>query len=1274
MNEIRDFKALRIVLASNEDVLSWSHGEVTKPETINYRTFKPEKDGLFDEKIFGPTKDWECYCGKYKRIRYRGVVCDKCGVEVTQSKVRRERMGHIKLSAPVAHVWFFKGTPSKLSQILDISPRSLDAIIYFAEYLVIDVNDDKRAQVLQTIEEQLEERKEEIKKNFAEQAKEAEKTFKEEIKKVNVKNKEQAELIISEIELKAKAKQASLREEELAEITRLENIFKTLADKVKSIAPNTLLSEEDYYKFIEYGVEDFVKVGMGAESLREILKKLDLAKLAQELRAEVQSSTGQKLLKATKRLRVVESLRNANIDPSSMIMEVLPVIPPDLRPMVQLSGGRFATSDLNDLYRRVINRNNRLRRLIDLGAPEIILRNEKRMLQESVDALIDATQRPSSSRAVMAKPLRSLSDMLKGKQGRFRQNLLGKRVDYSGRSVIIVAPDISLNECRVPKEMALELFKPYVLRELIFKGYAPNVKSAKHVFERRGVEVWDILEEITKNHPVLLNRAPTLHRLGIQAFYPVLTEGSAIGIHPSVCAGYGADFDGDQMAIHVPLSKKAQEEAIELMMSTNNLLRPSDGEPIMTPKHDVFLGCYYLTTMIEETESVKSYTEEEAILAFQSEKILLQEPINLYYQGEKIKTSVGRLMFNQVLPEDMRYVNQVVKGGALKDLIARCLSKYGSEKTVELIDNLKRLGFKYSTYSGVSISIFDALIAPEKKKLIDQAEAKVEEIDRNFRKGLITDGERIRLSEEVWASLTNEIDEITWKNLPADNSLRLLLDSGARGSRDQIKQLAGMRGLVVDPLGRIIELPTKTNYREGLGVYEYFTSTRGARKGLVDKALKTADAGHLTRRLVDVTHDVIVREEDCATKEGILFENTESSKKFANRLLGRFTVNDVKDEKGKVLIKKGQLLSEDILAKVNLEKIREVNVRSPLTCETKYGVCQKCYGYDLAAKELVKIGTPVGVIAGQSIGEPGTQLTMRTFHLGGIVGLDITQGLPRVDEIFEARTPKTAAVVTEIPGKVKIVEENDIRIVKVTAEDKAGKIEKEYPIPVATELKVNDGDLVAVGDALTTGHLDLKTLLETKGIKAVQQYCISELQKVYDSQGAPINEKHFETIVRKMSEKVKIETQGDTNLLPGELVDKVRFADENAKVIAAGGEPATASVVILGITRAALFTESVLSAASFQETISVLTEAAISGKIDHLRGLKENVIIGRLIPTGERARLNGSAIKEEGVIAAEKVEVSALETVKENLSQTEETSETKKLVEAIQEEQEQKSD
>ncbi|MDP2671841.1 MAG: DNA-directed RNA polymerase subunit beta' [bacterium] len=1244
MNEVKDFAALRIILASPEDIKSWSHGEVTKPETINYRTFKPEKDGLFDEKIFGPTKDWECYCGKYKRIRYRGVICDKCGVEVTQSKVRRERMGHIKLAAPVAHVWFFKGTPSKLSQLLDITPRSLDAVVYFAEYLVVDTDEDKRAQALSSLSEEVKNRQEEVKKEFEERSKEIDKEVKEEVEKVGVKNKEQRELIVDELKLKEKARLASLKEEEAAEMARVEEISKTLSDRIKTIKKMSLLSEDEYQRLADYKVEGFMKVGMGAEALLEILKTLDLNELARGLREEFQNSTGQKQLKATKRLRVVEGFRNADIKLDWMILESLPVIPPDLRPMVQLSGGRFATSDLNDLYRRVINRNNRLKRLTDLGAPEIILRNEKRMLQEAVDALIDASQRPTTTRAGVQQ-LRSLSDMLKGKQGRFRQNLLGKRVDYSGRSVIIVAPDIKLNECRLPKEMALELFKPFVLRELIFQGYAPNVKSAKHVFERRGTEVWDILEAITKNHPVLLNRAPTLHRLGMQAFFPILTEGSAIGIHPSVTTGYGADFDGDQMAIHVPLSMASQEEAINLMMSTNNLLRPADGEPIMTPKQDVFLGCFYLTKMLE-AEPKGLYSEENAITAYQSGKISVQEPINLFYKGEVLKTTVGRLLFNLALPEELRYFNDLVKGPILKGLFSKSQNLLGKDRTVKMIDDLKDLGFLYVTESGLSMSITDCEIIPNKAKLIAQTDKKVEEIEKNLRRGLITETEKVRLSEELWAELTTEIDELTWRNLSPNNPLKMMQESGARGSRDQIKQLAGMRGLIADPLGRIVELPQKSNYREGLDVYEYFTSTRGARKGLVDKALKTADAGYLTRRLVDVAHDLLIREEDCGTKEGLLFRQEEERPgKFLERLVGRVAAVAIKGKNGKVAKKAGVIVAEEDLADLEKAEVKEALMRSVLTCETKFGVCQSCYGRDLSTKKVVGMGTPVGVIAAQSIGEPGTQLTMRTFHLGGIIGLDITQGLPRVDEIFEARTPKTPAVISELPGKVAVVDSDEGRKVRITASDKGSKVEKEYVIPVTSELRVKDDDQVEAGDPLTSGHLDLKTLLETKGIRAVQQYVIGELQKVYESQGAPINDKHFETIVRKMSEKVRIETSGNTALLPGELVDKVRFAEENAKVLAQGGEPATAAVVILGITRAALYTESVLSAASFQETTSVLTDAATSGKIDYLRGLKENVIIGRLIPTGESARLTAKVenLEETPVVAAEEVDIAEAE-------------------------------
>ena len=1247
--EIKDFEALRIILASSEDILSWSYGEVTKPETINYRTFRPEKDGLFDEKIFGPTKDWECYCGKYKRIRYRGVICDKCGVEVTQSKVRRDRMGHIILAAPIAHVWFFKGSPSKLSQLLNITPRSLESIIYFAAYLVVGVNEDKRKEALEKVEQKIKKAKDEVSAEFKKREKEDEKETNEEIKKLDLKNKEQKELIVDEIRLKGKAKIAVLKKEEKDEISKIEDEGVAIRERVKSISSLSLLSEEEYLRFVGYKIESFVKVGMGAEALLEALKTVDLAKLAQELREEVQNTSGQKQIKATKTLKIVEGLRNAGVGLERMILKYLPVIPPDLRPMVQLSGGRFATSDLNDLYRRVINRNNRLKRLTDLGAPEIILRNEKRMLQEAVDSLLDSPQKPTTRAAVATQQLRSLSDMLKGKQGRFRQNLLGKRVDYSGRSVIIVAPDIKLNECRVPKEMALELFKPYVLRELIFQAYAPNVKSAKNIFERRGEEVWDILEDITKNHPVLLNRAPTLHRLGFQAFYPILTEGSAIGIHPSVCAGYGADFDGDQMAIHIPLSRASQDEAIDKMMSTNNLLRPADGEPIMTPRGDVFFGIYYLTR-VEEGEPRGIFSADEAITAYQAGEIKLREPIKFLDKKKVITTSVGRIFLNEILPEELQFINEEIIGPKVKNILTKSKKLFGVERTVQLIDDIKDLGFHYATESGISMSISDSEIIKDKNEFIKKADKKAEEVEKNLQKGLITDNEKTRLVEEIWANVTAEIDEKTWVGLSKDNPLRLMQESGARGSRDQIKQLAGMRGLVADPMGKIVELPSKSNYREGLDVYEYFTSTRGARKGLVDKALKTADAGYLTRRLVDVAHDMIIREEDCKTKDGIYITKDDGrSTPFTQRLLGRRLAEDLLDEKNKVILKKGELITDENIEKVKNAKILQAKVRSTLTCESKYGICIACYGVDLSINKVVAIGTPVGVIAAQSIGEPGTQLTMRTFHLGGVVGLDITQGLPRVDEIFEARLPKTVAVVAEIAGKVHVTESGEGRTVRVVSKGKSSKSEKEYTIPVSSELVVEDGQEVEPGDRLTGGHLDVKILLDTKGIRAVQQYVISELQKVYESQGAPINDKHFEVIVRKMGEKVKIESPGDTPLLPGELVDKVKFAEENAKVLAEGGDPSTASVVILGITRASLYTDSVLSAASFQETTSVLRDAAISGKIDYLRGLKENVIIGRLIPTGERARLDkvkGSRDMEKSFVEAEKIKLKEVEIEK----------------------------
>lgn len=1226
MNELIDFESLKITLASTEDIKTWSFGEVTKPETINYRTLKPEKDGLFDERIFGPTKDWECYCGKYKRIRYRGIICDKCGVEVTQSRVRRERMGHITLAAPVVHNWFFKGSPSKLGLLLDISPRSLDAVVYFASYLVIEIDADKKKDVLEGLEKELEKKKKEQAQNLKEKLDEEEKGAKKEITSVKSggKGKETVDLKIEELQLSMRQRQAKIREDAAQEVSRLEEIYKSVADMVNAIKTLDLLSEEEYLKLADYDAEDFLKVGMGAEAVVQVLERLDLAKLSVSLREEITKTSGQKHIKATKKLRVVESMRKAGISPIWMIMKVLPVLPPDLRPMVQLSGGRFATSDLNDLYRRVINRNNRLKKLIELGAPEIILRNEKRMLQEAVDALIDS-QRVKNTRA--SQDLRSLSDMLRGKQGRFRQNLLGKRVDYSGRSVIVVGPELELNEAGIPKEMALEMFKPFVLREIIAQGHAPNVKSAKHFLERRTGEVWDILEAITKNHPILLNRAPTLHRLGIQAFYPILIEGDALRIHPCICAGFNADFDGDQMAIHVPLSEKSKEEAKSLMMAARNLVRPADGSPITLPNKEMALGVFYLTSPDNNAELYEGiFTDEkETLLALSTRKIAIRQKIHVRIGKEIIETTAGRVLFNMQLPESMRFINETVSAAMIKKFINGAIDDMGEEEVSSLIDRLKGLGFEGATFSGLSVSVFDCRIVTEKEKIIETADGKVEGIEKNFRMGLITRDEQKRLSQEVWLSVTNELADLTWRNLAEDNAIKIISDSGgSRATAEQIKQLSAMRGLVTDPSGQIVPLPIKSNFREGLSVFEYFTSARGARKGLADRAIKTAESGYLTRRLVDVAHDAIIRLEDCGTKEGIKFSKSDKRQApLFSRIIGRVTAADVTAPKGKkVITPANTLLDEKMVQEISKSGVEEVIIRSPLTCEAKHGLCTMCYGKDLVSREMVAIGTPVGVIAAQSIGEPGTQLTMRTFHTGGIVGLDITQGLPRVEELFEARTPKYVAQIAEITGKIKIEEGEDGYTIRIKSTNLKPPVEREYFVLPTAELNVSDGDLVAAGTPLSSGYLDIKEVLSISGLRASQKYIIDGAQEVYESQGVAINDKHFEVIVKKMSEKVRIETSGDTVLLPGELIDKNRFQDENAKVLAEGGEPSTAQVVILGITRAALYIESFLSAASFQETTRILTDAAIEGKTDKLLGLKENVIIGRLIPTSEdRARI-----------------------------------------------------
>jgi len=1226
MNKLTDFTSLQIKLASPEVIKSWSHGEVLKPETINYRTLKPEKDGLFCERIFGPTKDWECYCGKYKRIRYRGIICDKCGVEVTQSRVRRERMGHINLACPVAHIWFFKGSPSHLSLLLEISPRNLSGIIYFAKYLVVSVDKEAKKDVFKKLDDQFDAKIKELElqaKTAITEAQAKGKVTSAESKK-KIKAKEQLDLALSEIDLKTKKEIAGLREILSTEKDTAKEVFNAVKDLVKRTRMQTVLSEEEYLKLMEYDAVDWLKVGMGAEAILEVIKQLDLTKLAVRFREEIQKYSGQRQIKAIKVLRIIDAFSRVSIDPSWMVVTTLPVLPPDLRPMVQLSGGHFASSDINDLYRRVINRNNRLKHLMNLGAPEIILRNEKRMLQEAVDTLIDTSQARAVKRRGV-KELRSLADMLRGKQGRFRQNLLGKRVDYSGRSVIVVGPNLKLNQCGLPKIMALEIFKPYVLRELINRGFAPNVKSAKHVLECRPAEVFDILEDVIKDHPVLLNRAPTLHKLGIQAFYPVLVEGSAIKIHPCVCAGYNADFDGDQMAVHVPLSQESMKEAIEYMMPNSNLLKPADGSPITIPNKEMALGIYYLTSidsLLKEAATIFT-NQEEAIFAWQTKAIELRQPIRVRLD-EIVTTTVGRLLFNQALPKALRFINDSVNAGGIKSLMKKSLKQCSQEETVQLIDELKTLGFLVATNSGISVSVNDCKIIGNKDKLINEANKKAALIEENYKNGLITREEKRRLSNELWMDTTDDIATATWDNFEVNNAVRTIIDSGGtRASKDQVKQLAAMRGLVVDPLGKIVELPTKSNFREGLSIFEYVTSSRGSRKGLTDSAIKTADAGYLTRRLVDVAHDMIIRLEDCGTKNGLKFVNTGTrGKAFAIRITGRFLAEPIINPRTKkTLFAKGVLIDEEAAEAIIAAKVESVTVRSPLTCQARYGLCSQCYGWDFSTKKPVTIGAPVGVIAAQSIGEPGTQLTMRVKHFGGIVVSDVTQGLPRVEELFEARTPKLAAPLAEISGKIKLKETPQGYQLTITPIGAKGQMHT-YLVPLTATLKVKNNDLVAVGERLATGALNVKELLATTGLLSSQEYLIEEIQAVYESQGIPIHDKHMEVIVRKMSDKVQIDSVGDTNLLIGEFVELPRFAAENARVKAAKGQPATARQVMLGITRSALYTESWLSAASFQHTSSVLTEAAAEGRIDKLLGLKENVIIGRLIPTDqERAAL-----------------------------------------------------
>ncbi|OQB23407.1 MAG: DNA-directed RNA polymerase subunit beta' [Firmicutes bacterium ADurb.Bin182] len=1156
MFELANFDAIQIGLASPEKIREWSHGEVKKPETINYRTLKPEKDGLFCERIFGPTKDWECHCGRYKRVRYKGVVCDKCGVEVTRAKVRRERMGHIELAASVSHIWYFKGIPCRMKMLLDMSPRNLEKVLYFAAFVVTDPG-------------------------------------------------------------------------------------------TTPLVYKQVLSDKEYREAQEqYGHKAF-KAGMGAEAIKELLKKLDLVELEKELRAEIKESTGQKRANAIKRLEVAEAFLRSGNKPEWIIMDVIPVIPPELRPMVQLDGGRFATSDLNDLYRRVINRNNRLKRLLELKAPDIIVRNEKRMLQEAVDALIDNGRRGRPVTGPGNRPLKSLSDMLRGKQGRFRQNLLGKRVDYSGRSVIVVGPDLKMYQCGLPKEMALELFKPFVMKKLVEDGKAHNIKSAKRMVERVKTDVWDVLEEVIKDHPVLLNRAPTLHRLGIQAFEPVLVEGRALKLHPLVCTAYNADFDGDQMAVHVPLSVEAQAEARFLMLASNNILKPQDGKPVVSPSQDMVMGCYYLTIVKEgaKGEGKVFANEDEAVMAYQTGIIDLQAMIGVRLQrewkGEKrskvVKTTVGRIIFNGAIPQDLGYVDRtkeenlfefevdhLVLNKDLRRIVDRCFRRHGSTKTSEVLDRIKKLGFEYSTRGGVTVGFQDITVPKEKPELLKSADDQVVNVDNLFRSGLLSETERRNRVIDIWERTTNKVTEALMSSMNPFNPIFMMSNSGARGSTNQIRQLAGMRGLMADPSGQIIEVPIRANFREGLSVLEFFISSHGARKGLADTALRTADSGYLTRRLVDVSQDVIIREDDCfalrgeAVKGTVIEEIREGNRviePLGDRLLGRYTAEDVFDPNTKELIvARDKFITFDIRDKIVNAGIKSVVCRTVFTCRSEHGVCAKCYGSDLSTGLPVSIGEAVGIIAAQAIGEPGTQLTMRTFHTGGVASAeDITQGLPRVEEIFEARKPKGLAVISEIYGTVKISDTKKKREAVITNDE--GESES-YLIPFGSKLKVRDGDTVEAGDELTEGSINPHDILKIKGVKGVQAYMLKEVQSVYRSQGVEISDKHIEIIIRQMLRKVQIEDAGDADVLPGELVDIFRFENENERIIKLNGQPAVAKRKLLGITKASLATDSFLSAASFQETTRVLTEAAIKGKIDPLVGLKENVIIGKLIPAG----------------------------------------------------------
>jgi len=1219
ITKLKDFDALRIYLASTEDIMSWSYGEVIKPETINYRTFKSERDGLFDERIFGPSKNYECYCGKYKGIRYKGVICDKCGVEVTHNRVRRERMGHIKLASPVSHVWFFKGIPSTMAILMDLTPRNVESVVYFASFIVTEIDEKNKAKAISQIGKDLEITKASLQKEMEDQVKVLNKDIDEASKiKDEMKGKEEELKIRQQIQKITSAYDKKIEEQEKK--------FKVIQKKIESVELNSVISENEYITLISY-LDKFCKLDIGADALKVILDKLDLNLLSEQLREQLEKAKGQRAQKIAKRLVVVERFRRAGIAPGRMIFEVIPVIPPDLRPMVQLDGGRFATSDLNDLYRRLINRNNRLRRLLDLGAPEIIVRNEKRMLQESVDALFDSSKRKKKARTnTRGKELRSLADMIKGKQGIFRLNLLGKRVDYSGRGVIINGPDLKLNECGIPKEMALELFKPMVLREILARGYAPNVKSAKFYLDTRVPEVWDILEEVVNGHPVLLNRAPTLWRLGIQSFYPKLVEGNAIKLHLCVCKGYNADFDGDQMAVHVPLTDEAIEEAKDVMISTNNLLNPSSGSPISIPSNIMLFGVYYITSIDEKLQMLNRVYSGETELMYALEvkkEIDLRQLAKVRVNGKVLETTVGRIIFNKVLPENYDFINEAMDKKRVTNLLTKVLKEEPNEVAVKLIDDIKDIGLKYGTICGQSVSLADIDIPEDRERLINEGKKLVMEVDGYYTRGLITKLEVRKQKEDIWNKVIAELDNVVWDNLKNDNPVKILVKSGStKASRDQVKQLAGMKGLIIDPTGKTVEIPIFGNFKLGLSALEYFVGSRGARKGLVDKGLKTADAGYLTRRLVDVSQDVIVREDDCGTTEGreMLVGKGTLLQTFGERVVGRILAKDAKVG-NKVIVKAGTTLTDADISEIEKAGLESIIIRSPMHCETRRGICATCYGSDLMTGKLVRVGTAVGVAAAQSIGEPGTQLTMKTFHSGGIVGKDITQGLPRVEELVEARAPKFLSVMSEASGTARIEKNGDERKIVVIPTEPGEEV-VEYSVDPVEEILIKDGDTVVRGQKLTSGNLNLSDLYRTVGVDETKRYIIEEVQGVYASQGVPINDKHLEVIVKQMFNHVKIEDAGDTEFMVGEVVTRARFDEETERVIASGGMPATGKLIMLGITKAALHTDSWMSAASFIHTSTILTEAACSGKVDYLLGLKENVIIGRLIPTGERARID----------------------------------------------------